>query len=206
MSRVSNGKVHYLRVKNLGNYEKEEAAVDLDFMVEEGQPLAPALDSAAAEAKLKVLEMLGQTPRERQVAPPVQEAHDPNKPVEKRPRRTKEQMAADEAAKQPAKDPTAVEDDAAMVSTGAISEAVKQADPTAMDEDFDSPTGQTREIPDKELSDACGAAAKKTNNPKAVRDYIAELALPPGGSKSIPQARRAEFLAGLEKIPVVAAE
>lgn len=201
----ASGSVQYLRRKNLGNYEHEEASVKLDFMAGEGQLVGPALDAAAAEAKLKTLEMLGQVAPERKVAPPTNEAHDPSKPVARH-RRTKEQIAADEAAKAPVTDPTAMEDSKPEKSAaGAATVTVPASDPTAMaDEDFDAPTGQARVIPDKELSDACSTANTKTHNSAAIRKLISDFALPPGGSKSIPQERRAEFLDGLAKIPVIA--
>ena len=181
MTQITGGSTRFMRRVQVAQYEPKEAEVTLTFAVSEGQDHSGIVMQAGQQAVGYVEQMLKGTFTTPESAP-----------VEHKPA-TKKTDKKPEPVKEAVTDPTAIVEDAVTAET--ISEQVADKDPAAVEE-----VTKAREVPDKELADACAAASKKTENTDGIRAVIAKYIAPPGRVSGIPQDKRLQFLEDLKGV------
>jgi hypothetical protein len=168
--------VRFERTIQVAQYEPKKAAVELSFVVTDGDTHTEIARQAALEAITLTENILRAN---------VVQAPAPSAPVERKPKPAAE---PDINAGQVVKDPASVEE---------IEEPKPaRADPAAVVDE--APV--VKEIPDKTLVDACSKTSKETQNSEAIRALISEYVAPPGRVANIKQEKRQEFLDRLGKI------
>jgi hypothetical protein len=172
---ITGGYALFGKTCKTGDYENEKAEVRLDFND------ATVLDRAGELAKEKVLDLLGLgvIKRSKSGRPP------------KVPEVTAAVVA--EARKPaPAADPAAID----VIPTA---KPVQAADAAAV-EDFTAEAAPVATITDADLIAALNRKVAQTKNPIAIKQLIGTYVAPPKSAKEIPQEKRAEFLAAVEKL------
>ena len=206
--QVTNGKVTFSRTIKPADYEGITSAVELSFLVEEGDDVAAAVNSVAKMAQEQALERLG-----RRVAalPDTKMAvTEPAATTKKSPGRPPKAAAAvltvgpapvsDNDNAQASADARKAEY-AAKENTADAASVVEAGDDAVLGAD------SVPEINDKTLTDAItrkNAALQKTigaESPKKIRALIAKYAGPsPKQSRDIPTSKRQDFIKELEAL------
>ena len=201
--QVTNGKVTFSRTIKPADYEGITSAIELSFLVEEGDDVAAAVNSVAKMAQDQALERLG-----RRVAalPDTKTVTIDAPPPKKGPGRPPK-VAADpatvsgnDASAQASADARKAEY-AAKENTADAASVVEAGDDAVLGAD------SVPEINDKTLTDAItrkNAALQKTigaESPKKIRALIAKYAGPsPKQSRDIPTSKRQDFIKELEAL------
>lgn len=168
---ITGGYALFGKTVKTGDYENEKAEVRLDFND------ATVLDKAGELAKEKVLDLLGLgvIKRNKGGRPPKV----PTEPVV-------------ETKTTPATDPAAI-DVVAAPAKPVVADA-------ASVEDWGAEADKPQLISDTDLVAALNRKAAQTKNPIAIKQLIGTYVTPPKSAKEIPQEKRAEFLAAVEKL------
>ncbi len=210
--QVTNGKVLFSRKVKPADYEGAECAVELSFLIEEGDDPAVVTNTVARMAQEQALERLG---RKTQVAPATplvgnKEAAAANLNAADKSKPGRPPKAAAKPADPPKSDPAAVtgNDTDPEKSAEAMKAAHAASDAASVVEEGDDAIlggDSVPEVTDKMLTDAItrkNAALQKTigtESPKKIRAMIAKYAGPvPKQSRDIPMAVRQKFLGELE--------
>lgn len=196
---------------------KRKVRVELKFIVYDDQSDPEAVLRYAGDcAKAEVGRLLGRIKAAATEPTPAPPAAEPEKAP--RTRRTREQIAADEAAAKAAAEgngspPTSSgsqgSGDAGNAGTppgggdGAPQTSGAPADPATPPASGDEwgTDAATADVSDAELNSACSTTAERVGDPTKVRDTIQSFNTKPAGEKfkvtEIPQTQRAAFLAKL---------
>lgn len=211
MATITGGTFRFLKRVQVQQFEPQEADVTLHFTITEDEQSDEVLSAVVLEARARANQLLtGKVPETaKQEEPKAPKSAGQNRRSNDKNTSTSSPASdatspAGEPNEKPGKPNTGAADPLADLGSSATpgSTSTAPADPTDLS-DFE-PAETTREIPDKEVFDACSRAARESGNPAAVKALITEYTLPPGTSKNIPQAKRVAFLAALAKLPKAA--
>lgn len=226
-SQITGGTFTYLRRSKTGDYEHNEATVNLNFNLGDGDENGESfLDKAAAIAVAKVNQVLGTRPvaalpapaigaalLAAAVAPPKEPAAEPAAPKALPRRRgstkppvldvgtiTQEEIAAQVAETRAAEANAA---DMSEVEPNISATPEDRKDPNnaadmASVEDWEAPLDV--EVTDKQLIDAISRKNAELNQPQRIRAVIAKFVAPPGTYRQIPAEARAKFLQELSAV------
>jgi hypothetical protein len=181
MEGLTGGYVIFGKTVKTGDYENEKSEVRLDF----SDP--NVLDAAGALAQAKTMELLGKTKRAPKVSEPAPadktSVTGDDKVIRRGPGRPPKVETAT-----PAADPAAID----VVTT------VAPAEPA--DDLLTAAAEPVATITDADLVAALNRKVGQTKNAIAIKQVIGRYVTPPKSAKEIPQEKRAEFLAEIEKL------
>lgn len=207
--QITGGKVTFTRGIQPAQFETKKAEVEISFTLAEGEELGAGLDRAAELAQGKALELVGlkkpavtagstaQTTQEAtpKTAGPTKADLEAEKATELAAKAARAEAAKGKAVVFPKADDGIDMTDA---DKPAISTGGERVDPAEMSSDDDLLMGTAPEVSDVDLTSTITRKNHAIKNPTAIKALIGTFVVPPKGSRDIPQALRADFLAKLE--------
>jgi hypothetical protein len=198
MAVITGGKVNYGRTVKTGDYENKRADAELSFTVDEGEQPVTGIEQASKLAFEAVVRILKLAPAA-SVAPATAPAPAEAAPVVVQPI-TKADL--EKAAKAPRAAPGKKKANEAINATGRSVEGGQPADPAEVDlggqANFDAILAI---IPDTDLTAACNTKHAEINDRDRIKGLVGKYVDQPKGPViSIPQEKRAAFLAELKTL------
>jgi hypothetical protein len=194
--KVTNGVIKYGRSIKTGDFESKRGDVELSFTIAEGADADEAIAAVEGMAIKHVFDILGhQEDSARKAAPKAEAAGKAPKPPKATAAATTKAADASDVEEPPA--PKFIEKEVAAKAAAAPAEE-NLDDLLCME--------PTKEITDKELTDATQKCQAAVKNAPAIRKLVADMGvkMPPGRIIDIPQDKRQEYLDKLKEVKPLA--